>query len=93
MSNKPNPQVRISTKYEQIRIKSKFPLHLLQKLNYCSFNLKIVKSANFIPSGGIFNAKGDIYVEMIIDGTPSRKTEIAHKTWSPEWNETFDMFV
>lgn len=50
-----------------------------------------IKAARFTPTGGIFNSKADIYIEMIVDGTPSRKTEIARKTWSPEWNEDFDM--
>ncbi len=50
-----------------------------------------VKGAKFTPHGGIFNTKADIYAEVIIDGNPSRKTEIARKTWSPEWNENFDM--
>ena len=41
--------------------------------------------------GGFFNNKADIYAEMIIDGNPSRKTEIIRKTWAPNWNENFDM--
>jgi Ca2+-dependent lipid-binding protein len=52
-----------------------------------------IKGARFTPNGGIFNTKGDIYVEMIIDGHPSRKTEIARKTWSPVWDEKFDILV
>ena len=52
-----------------------------------------IKCARFTPNGGIFNTKGDIYVEMIIDGHPSRKTEIARKTWSPVWDEKFDILV
>jgi hypothetical protein len=52
-----------------------------------------IKCARFTPSGGLLNAKGDIYVEMIIDGNPSRKTEIAKKTWSPVWNENFDILI
>ena len=50
-----------------------------------------VKSARFTPSGGLFNSKADIYVELSVDGAPSRKTEISKKTWQPEWNEDFDM--
>ena len=50
----------------------------------------LVKSARFTPVGGIFNAKADIYVELIVDGSPSRRTEIARRTWTPVWNETFD---
>lgn len=30
---------------------------------------------------------------MIIDGNPSRKTEIIRKTWTPSWNENFDMYL
>jgi hypothetical protein len=90
MSNKSTNQPRLSAKYEQIRIKSKNSIQFLLKIKKFLSLIK-VKSANFVPAGGIFNTKGDIYVEMIIDGTPSRKTEIVHKTWSPEWNETFDM--
>jgi len=52
-----------------------------------------IKCARFTPNGGLFNTKGDIYVEMIIDGNPSRKTEIAKKTWSPVWNENFDILI
>ena len=52
-----------------------------------------IKCARFTPNGGLFNTKGDIYVEMIIDGSPSRKTEIAKKTWTPVWNENFDILI
>lgn len=52
-----------------------------------------VKNARFTPSGGIFNQKADIYIEMIIDEQPPRKSAIAKKTWSPEWNEIFDAYV
>jgi atrophin-1 interacting protein 5 (WW domain-containing E3 ubiquitin protein ligase 1) len=43
--------------------------------------------------GGIFNQKADLYAEIITDGNPSRKTEIARKTWTPQWNENFDILV
>lgn len=52
-----------------------------------------IKGARFTPSGGIFNTKGDIYVEMIVDGNPARRTEIVRKTWTPFWNENFDILV
>ena len=52
-----------------------------------------IKCARFTPNGGLFNTKADIYVEMIIDGSPSRKTEIARKTWTPAWNENFDVLI
>ncbi|RNA00531.1 E3 ubiquitin- ligase Su(dx)-like isoform X1 [Brachionus plicatilis] len=50
-----------------------------------------IKNAKFTPSGRLFNSKADIYAEMIIDGNPSRKTEIAKRTWTPMWNEYFDI--
>lgn len=52
-----------------------------------------IKGARFTPNGGLFNSKADIYAEMIIDGNPSRKTEIIRKTWAPVWNENFDILV
>lgn len=30
---------------------------------------------------------------MMVDGNPSRKTEIIRKTWTPSWNENFDVLV
>ena len=56
-----------------------------------SFVLILVKQARFPPNGGFFNTKADIYAEMVVDGNPSRKTEIIRKTWMPVWNEVFDM--
>ena len=82
---------RSSAKYEQIRIKSKSFILFFLEVKLITSTLILVISANIVPVGGIFNSKGDIYVEMIIDGAPSRKTEIAPKTWEPKWNETFDM--
>ena len=52
-----------------------------------------IKCARFTPNGGLFNTKADIYAEMIIDGNPSRKTEIIKKTWSPTWDEKFDVLI
>ncbi|CAF0806628.1 unnamed protein product [Brachionus calyciflorus] len=52
-----------------------------------------IKGARFTPSGGLFNSKADIYAEMIIDGNPSRKTELARRTWTPVWNEYFDVLI
>jgi Ca2+-dependent lipid-binding protein len=72
---------------------------LIVRINICFISVcKIinlyfkVKCARFTPVGGFFNNKADIYAEMIIDGNPSRKTEIIRKTWSPVWNENFDMY-
>ena len=36
-------------------------------------------------------SKGDPYVELVVDGQPPRKTDIARKTWEPKWNEDFTM--
>lgn len=52
-----------------------------------------IKCARLTPHGGLFNNKADLYAEIITDGSPSRKTEIARKTWSPQWNENFDILV
>lgn len=52
-----------------------------------------IKCARLTPSGGIFNNKADLYAEIITDGNPSRKTEMIRKTWSPQWNENFDILV
>lgn len=52
-----------------------------------------IKSAKLTPMGGLFNQKADLYAEIITDGNPSRKTEIARKSWSPQWNENFDILV
>lgn len=52
-----------------------------------------IKCAKLTPMGGLFNQKADLYAEIITDGNPSRKTEIARKTWSPLWNENFDILV
>ena len=33
--------------------------------------------------------KSDHYAELIVDGEPPRKTEIARKTQEPKWDELF----
>jgi hypothetical protein len=95
---------RKSNLFQQIRINSEFDYDddddccsLMKSLIECYslsvlfIFLSLVKSARFIPTGRLFNTKGDIYVEMIIDGNPARKTEIMRKTWTPQWNENFDV--
>ncbi len=52
-----------------------------------------IKCARLTPLSGIFNNKAALYAEIITDGNPSRKTEIARKSWSPQWNENFDILV
>lgn len=63
----------------------------MSKLTEFNYLFILVKNAKFTPSGRLFNTKANIYAEMIIDGNPSRKTEIVKKTWSPVWNEYFDV--
>ncbi len=52
-----------------------------------------IKCARLTPLSGIFNNKAALYAEIITDGNPSRKTEIVRKSWSPQWNENFDILV
>lgn len=52
-----------------------------------------IKCARLTPLSGIFNNKAALYAEIMTDGNPSRKTEIVRKSWSPQWNENFDILV
>lgn len=74
-----------STPPSQLTLSRKSPTFQQIRIN--------IKCARLTPSGGIFNTKADLYAEIITDGNPSRKTEMIRKTWSPQWNENFDILV
>lgn len=52
-----------------------------------------IQSAKLTSTGGLFSSKPDPYLELIVDGQPPRKTEVARKTTSPKWDEHFTVLV
>ncbi|XP_066933998.1 E3 ubiquitin-protein ligase wwp-1-like [Clytia hemisphaerica] len=62
------------------------------RTKYYQLQCKIIK-AKIKLGGGIFSGKSDHYAELVVDGEPPRKTEIARKTQEPKWDELFTVLV
>ncbi|XP_013380651.1 E3 ubiquitin-protein ligase Su(dx) isoform X2 [Lingula anatina] len=52
-----------------------------------------IAKADLQSAGGLFSSKPDPYLELSIDGTPPRKTEVLKKTSNPTWDEHFTVLV
>lgn len=52
-----------------------------------------IESAKLTSVGGLFSAKPDPYLELVVDGQPPRKTEVLRKTANPKWDESFTVLV
>ncbi|KAK7504720.1 hypothetical protein BaRGS_00004206 [Batillaria attramentaria] len=52
-----------------------------------------IESAKLTAFGGLFSAKPDPYLELIVDGQPPRKTEVIRKSTNPKWDESFTVLV
>ena len=58
----------------------------LQCLLLCLFT---VQSAKFSSSGGLFSGNPDTFLELTVDQTPPRRTEVYKKSTNPKWDEHF----
>lgn len=56
-------------------------------LVYCWCTSFAVISAKLNGAGGIFNKPRDVYVELIVDSSSSKKTPVRKKTNTPQWDE------
>uniref|UniRef100_A0A914X228 C2 domain-containing protein n=1 Tax=Plectus sambesii TaxID=2011161 RepID=A0A914X228_9BILA len=61
------------------------------KGKYCQLQVQIVGAKLNGVSG--FLSKPDVYAELLVDASPSKKTVVKKKTSSPQWEETFTVLV
>jgi len=59
---------------------------------YAQLQITIV-SAKILNQSGMFQSKPDVLTELSVDGQPSKKTEVLHKTTSPSWNAGFTVLI
>ncbi|XP_060561739.1 NEDD4-like E3 ubiquitin-protein ligase WWP1 [Ruditapes philippinarum] len=52
-----------------------------------------VQSAKLSSSGGLYSGNPDTFLELTVDQSPARKTEVCKKTTNPKWDEHFNVLV
>lgn len=68
----------------------------LTKLNPHNFfhvRVFLVSTAKLSHPNGVFASKPDPYLEFSVDGKNIQKTEIAHRTLNPTWNQHFVVYA